>query len=275
MTRASGQLLTTAMLRELWDPLTLKPGRTYRASFCTVELWVKHSQEDWYVAHRATESELPAAGLHPVGAAAEPADAQWSRWVAGDDAPVVRLVPALPDRPAVLRPRYPLHVPRGRSVLFFVNVPLWVRVQVGNPPGAVLTEIPALVLRNTWFGAPTSGELCYALRTRASRELAEVSNHPYMATCPVSVENQAPSDLQFERLCVRVEHLHVYRGQRRLWTNQVEVAFKGEELVSQINIRRYAPVFEQTSERLCPAREPVDHSLLKRSFSFLRAITGF
>jgi hypothetical protein len=275
MSRPAGQLLTPGKLRELWDPISLKPERTYRASLCTVEFWIKRSKADWYVAHRPTAVELPACGLQPVAAAEEPGNAEWARWVAGDDAPRIHLVPTLPDRSVVLRPRYPLHVPRGRSVLFFVNIPLWIRVLVGASPGTTLTEIPTIALSNSWFGAPTSGELCYALKTKALRDLEEVSNHPYVVTCPVSVENQAPSDLKFERLCVRVEHLHVYRGQRRLWTNQVEVVFKGEELVSQINIRRYAPVFEQASERLCPAREPVDHSLLKKSFSFLRSITGF
>lgn len=275
MTRSSAQFLTPAKLRELWNPLEVRLERTYRASLCTIQLWVKRSQADWYVAHRPAAAELPASGLQPVPAAEEPRDAEWVRWVAGQEEPTVHLVPALPDRPVVLRPRHPLNVPRGRSVLFFVNIPLWVRVLTGPRPGTPLTEIPTIALSNSWFGAPTSGELCYALKTKALRNLEEVSNHPYMVTCPVSVENQAPSDLEFQRLCVRVEHLHVYRGQRRLWTNQVEVVFKGEDLVSQINIRRYAPVFEQTSERLCPAREPVDHSLLKKSFSFLRAITGF
>jgi len=275
MSRAAPQALTPAKLRELWNPLPIKPERTYQASFCTMQLWVKHSKADWYVTHRATARELPAAGLHLVLPDAEPKDAAWTRWVAGDDRPLIHLIPALPDRPVVLRPRYPLHVPRGRSAQFFVNLPLWIRVQAGAPSATPLTEIPAVVLSNTWFGAPTAGELCYALKTKAPRHLEEVSNHPYTVTCPVSVENQAPTDLEFQRLCIHVEHLHVYRGQRRLWTNQVEVVFKGEELVSQINIRRYAPVFEQTSERLCPARQPVDHSLLKKSFSFLRAITGF
>lgn len=275
MSRASQQLLTPAKLRELWNPLPLREERTYRASLCTLELWLKHSKADWHVAHRPTPRELPAAGLHPLAPGAEPTDTVWSRWVAGGDSALAHLIPALPDRPVVLRPRHPLHVPRGRSALFFVNIPLWVRIQTGAPSATVLTEIPTIVLSKTWFGDPTSGELCYALKSKVLRRLEEVSNHPYTVTCPVSVENQAPSDLEFQRLCIHVEHLHVYRGQRRLWTNQVEVAFKGEELVSQITIRRYAPVFEQASERLCPARVPVDHSLLKKSFSFLRAITGF
>ena len=113
------------------------------------------------------------------------------------------------------------------------------------------------------------------LKTKAQRNLEELSNHPYMVTCPVTVENQAPTNLDFRRICIRVEHLHVYRGVRRLWTNQVEVLFKGEDFASQINVLKYAPKLEASSERLCPAREPVERSLLKKSFSFLRSLTGF
>ena len=270
----SGQL-TPTLLRSLWDPLAVKPRFPMYASLGPLEVWVRQEGEDWFVAHRRREPEIAACAPRLLQPTNKLEDLPWSRWVSSRPTDRVRLIPALPDRSVVVRPKFPLNVPTGESVLFYVNIPVWVRVTVGEKPELTLSEIPSVVLSNTWFGEPTSGELCYALKTRALRALEELSNHPFMATCPVRVENQAPTDLDFQRICIRVEHLHVYRGARRLWTNQVEVIFKGEDFTSQINVLKYAPRLEGTSERLCAAREPVERSLLKKSFSFLRSLTGF
>jgi hypothetical protein len=91
----------------------------------------------------------------------------------------------------------------------------------------------------------------------------------------VLIRNQAPSDLDFQRICIRVEHLSVYQGETRLWTNRVEVLFRGEDLTSQIIFNRDVPGFDEVAELLCTAREPAERSLLKKSFFFLKSLTGF
>jgi hypothetical protein len=267
--------LTPSLLKALWDPFPIKPRGVVYASLGPLEVWLRQLGEDWYVAYRRAEPEVQPSAPRTLQPTGDLEELPWSRWVSTRTSERMRLVPALPDRSVVVRPRYPLNVPTGESVLFYVNIPLWVRVTVGETAELTLSEIPSVVLSNTWFGEPTAGELCYALKTKAQRDLEELSNHPYMVTCPVKVENLAPTDLEFQRICIRVEHLHVYRGLRRLWTNQVEVQFKGEDFASQISVIKYAPKLEGTSERLCAAREPVERSLLKKSFSVLRSLTGF
>jgi hypothetical protein len=274
MKTVSRSRLTPELLRDLWNPVPMRPGTPIHVSLGTLELWVRHLHEDWFVAFRRADPEVPLCPPHPVRESSALEGLPWRRWVSGSSAAWLRLIPALPDRSVVVRPSYPLNVPTGESVLFYANVPIWVRVAVGEKAELTLCEIPSVILSNTWFGEPTAGELCYSLKTKAQRDLEAVSNHPYMAACPVHVENQAPTDLEFQRICVRVEHLHVFRGRQRLWTNQVEVLFKGEDFASQITVLKYAPKVEQVSERLCPAREPVERSLLKKSFSFLRSLTG-
>jgi len=265
--------------RRLWEPKEIEPETWHHARIGPLDLWIKRSQADWYLTH---ERELNREKVQPVPEPLHPArnDARvqnltWTRWVAGEESNRVQLVPALPDRSLVIRPRYPLNVPRGKNVLFFMNIPIWVRILVGLPKTISLCELPTVVLAKTWFGDPVSGELCYSLRTRAMRDLNAVENHAYMATCPVLIQNQAPNDLDFQRICIRVEHLTVYRGGTRLWTNQVEVLFRGEELTSQIIMNRDVPGFDEAAEAICPAREPVEKSLLKRSFFFLKSLTGF
>jgi len=259
----------------LWNPYTVKPNIPYYTSFGPIELWVKRSHQDWYVATSRPSEESPARPLGPLPKGRDLSSLDWKRWVSVEEALSIRFIPALPDRSVVFRPQFPINVPQNQNLVFFINVPLWIRVRAGDSDGLDLWEVPSIVLSNTWFGDPTIGELCYDLKTHVMRNLEEVPNLPYTATCPININNQASTDLDFQRLCIRVEHLHVYQGKERLWTNQVEVVFKGEDLNSQINIQKYAPNYEQTSERLCAARQPVDKSLLKRSFYALRTLTGF
>jgi hypothetical protein len=265
--------------RKLWEPKEIRLETWYHTRIGPLDAWIKRSQADWYLTHerqRDREKVQPRpVPLHPAQSSARVERLTWTRWVAGEEGNRVQFLPVLPDRSVVIRPRYPLNVPRGKDVLFFVNIPIWVRILVGLPETVMLCELPTVVLSNTWFGDPITGELCYSLKTRAMRDLKAVENHAYMATCPVLIRNQAPSDLDFQRICIRVEHLSVYQGETRLWTNRVEVLFRGEELTGQITFNRNVPGFDEAAVPLCPAREPVEKSLLKRSFFFLKSLTGF
>lgn len=262
----------------LWEPRQLSSEDWYQARIGPLAIWLRRSQEDWYVAHEREpgrgQGEAPPSPLNPAQNNAPVDRLTWNRWVAGEEAAQVRLLPCLPDRAVVIRPRYPLNVPRGKEVLFFVSLPVWARVLVGEEQPKTLCELPTVVLSNTWFGDPVTGELCYSLKTKVLRQIDMVERHAHMAVCPVLIRNQASADLDFQRICIRVEYLSLYRGETHLWTNQVEVQFHGEDLNSTIITGRGAPEYERTAERICLARDPTERSLLKKSFFFLKALTG-
>jgi hypothetical protein len=262
----------------IWEPKQLSGEGWYHASVGPLDLWIRRTPADWYVAHArdtGREQALSApAPLQPAQTNARVDRLTWNRWVAGEEAARVHLVPCLPDRAVVIRPRYPLNVPRGKEVLFFVSIPVWARLLVGEQESLTLCELPTIVLSKTWFGDPITGELCYSLKTKVLRQIEMVENLAHLAVCPVLIRNQAFADLDFQRICIRVEYLSLYRGQTRLWTNQVEVQFHGEELNSTIITGRGAPEFERTAEELTEARLAPERSLLKKSFSFLKALSG-
>ena len=259
----------------LWEPRQLASEDWYQTRIGPLAIWLRRSPEDWYVAHEREPGHDQAGDAPAPLHLAQNRDVDrltWNRWVAGKEAVQVRLVPCMPDRAVVIRPRYPLNVPRGKEVLFFVSLPVWTRVLVGE--SEMLCELPTVVLNNTWFGDPITGELCYSLKTKVLRQIDMVEQSAHLAVCPVLIRNRAFVDLDFQRICIRVEYLSVYRGRTRLWTNLVEVQFHGEDLNSTIITGRGAPEFERTAEKLCDARLPTERSLLKKSFSFLKALTG-
>jgi hypothetical protein len=259
----------------LWEPAAIEENVLYQADFSTLTVWLKRSGEDWYLASRRPDRETAPGPLRALKGRRIPDGLSFSRWVVGSDVSTVRFVPAMPDRPIVVRPAIALRVPEGKDTLFFTSIPVWIRVVAGRDEDITLCELPSLVLSNTWFGEATAGELCYALRTRAMRTLKEIEPQAHTAICPITIRNRAPNELNFERLCLRVEYLSVYRGSDRLWTNELEVRFQGEEQSSQVTIGRGAPAFAENLSKVCDARQVADRTLLKQSFSFLRSLTGF
>ena len=155
-------------------------------------------------------------------------------------------------------------------------MPLWLRF-VFRPEGreAVGAEVPTRKLSSTWFGDPAGGELCYSLEAPLRRGADAVAPDESYAVCEVEVRNLSPEPLAFERICVHVESMRLFSSGGRLWTNEVQVAFKGADQVSQLSFLPKPPASVRSPELVCDHRTPPDNSLLKRSFNFLREITGF
>ncbi len=257
----------------LWRPLALEPERRYRSRVGPLTVWLKRVDGELYVASALQAGETDVQPLcREEEAGPEP---PWIRFVVETDSDLVRLRPVMPDRPVVVRPQYPLKMQGGSRALFFVKVPVWVRLQAGQSDPPPLCELPTVVLSNTWFGTPSDGELCYALKTKARRTLEEAPPDAFQVVCPVSVRNQTSVDLDFRRLCLRVVHLGVYLGSAGLWANTVEVVYRGEEQASQIEITGKLIEAAGDAELVAEPRQPSSRSLLRKSFSFLKSLTGF
>jgi hypothetical protein len=67
---------------------------------------------------------------------------------------------------------------------------------------------------------------------------------------------------------------YVYTGQNRLWTNEVQISFKGENETSQVKYVESAPEYEQIDGVLSNPRISQKQTLLQRSFSTFRLFGG-
>ena len=270
-------------MAELWDPVELNNAVVYRCEIGGASFFIKHFENDWYVASRARERDSGVSLLAPESSQArfgkdEPSPT-WNRWIAGEEALVVRLVPALPDRSLVVKPEFTIKVPVGHSAVFYVSIPIWIRIVAGDDrtggPSLMLTEVPTALLSKTWFGDRVSGDLCYALTTHAERDLSDLKPVPHQAICPLSIRNNSQFELDFQRLCLHAENLSVFKASERLWTSVVNVDFRGEEQMSQIRIVDRPPdQAGQDCPKICDARVKPDKSLMKKSFQMLRFLTG-
>lgn len=199
----------------------------------------------------------------------------WKRWVVGDNCNQISILPIMPDRPIVVRPEVPLKIPKDQEALFFVSIPVWVKIVVFNSGETILCEEPSIILSNIWFGDPMSGELCYSLRSRARRQIVDAEAKPHKAICPVRIQNVAQSQLDVNRFCVNVEYLKIYKGQNQLWTNEVHISFQGEDAASRIDYLQKSPEYEAVDSILSDAKTKWEKTLLKKSLGTFKLLASF
>lgn len=259
----------------LWEPHKIEQDQCLEAQVGPLQLWLRRSGDEIRIArkHRGNpESRLKATPLHPA-AERKPAGLDWTRWICGD-CDQVALTPVAPDRPVVVRPEAPVKIPPGREALFFVGVPLWVRITAGAANKIQLCEESSVTLSNIWFGDPMSGDLCYSLRTRARRRISDSQIEPHRAVCPVTIRSAAPVQVDIERFCVHVAHLSIYPGTSRLWTGGVQITFKGEAETSQVEYSEKPPTYEEVEMALSEPRTPVKKRLVQRSLGSFGSFGG-
>jgi len=261
---------------DIWKKQTIEAGRTYSSQLGPLSLWLKKVDDELHIATDRA-SDAGTTGSHGLAQRSEPApeSLDWGRWVIGRDESSVQLLPVMPDRGVVVRPESPVKIPPSMEAVFFVSIPIWIKVYAGGSRLSELWEVPSVIRSNTWFGDALSGELCYSLVSRARRQVEDTDHPLNKAVCPVKIRNESDHMLSVDRFCVHVEHLSVYGGMRLLWTNHVTIRFQGEDQISRVDYARQKPDLDSQVKLLTPPRVPQKETLLKRSLGSFARLTDF
>lgn len=255
----------------------LDSNRLYRAQIGPLTIWLSLRYDEIHIATERLENELVENETTSFAAVegGEQANLDWKRWIVGSRCNQVSFLPVMPDRPVVVRPDVPVKIPKDKEAIFFVSIPAWVRINMGKSGQTILCEEPSIIRSNIWFGDLMSGELCYSLRTRARRHIAEIEPKPHRVTCPVRIRNTTESQFDVERFCVHVEYLKIYKGAARLWTNEILISYMGEDIASKIDYMQQPPEYEPIETTISEARIPMKKTLLKKSLGTFKQLTGF
>ncbi len=255
---------------ELWGQLTIPDDGHIVRCIGDAVIRARTLDDEWEIARSYLDSHSD----EDASDGSAEAQIAWTRFVTVRN-DTLTLKPGLPDRPVVVRPESPIVILPGRWGRFFVSIPLWIRFVSGAAgKDTVMEEVPSTVLPSTWFGDIGTGELCYALDVPLRRDVDPVAD-PGVATCEVRVTNGSKERLRFERICVHAEHMRLYLADGRLWTNEVRVVFRGTDQVSQLTFRNGPPERHPSGVVVCEPRVAPESSLIKRSFTLFREITGF
>lgn len=256
-----------------WGPVRIEESETRRWRIGPRSLWLTRKPDEIAVAHCASDDPLDRSlerGVPVEGDVPETADRL--RFAVRSADRMLELVPALADRPAVVRPDAPLAIPAQEEVTLYVHSPVWLVLRLaraGERAAHVLVEVPSWRPSDTWFGPNTlRGELAYALATTARFSLGDDAGHPHRATTPIRVRNREDEPLQLERLKVPLPHLTLYASRTGLWTTSLTVDHEGDEERTTLALGSGVPSEAgPEATRLAPARDVVAGNLVVRAFA--------
>ena len=258
----------------VWDDWDLGHKQTAVWTFPECRIYVERIEQEWHVLSVADATNVREASRTFVDRSRKPASSEWRHYLSRESGPV-RPQPVLPDRGIVVKPDRSLTLLAGESAQFFLEIPVWFRMNAGGERQVRVFEEALTVMSNTWFGDPVTGELCYVLATRLHQGMSSIAPAAWRAVCPMAVTNDSATDLAFERICLHVQNLAVFRGAGRLWTNSLSALFRGAEQASHIQVSPGAPEFEPGLEPAAPARQPAESWDIRRTFSRIREFADF
>lgn len=256
-------------MHALWTPAELPEHDCLFWQAGPLELWLRRRGVEWCVAVRRHEGEPVPTDARGGVPAIPPEDLEWVRWAVGPERSEAVIRPRLPDRPVVVRPESPVFIPSGQRISFFVSIPLWLGIAVGQHAEDDLVRHPTVVLSDTWFGDPMDGRLCYSLRTTARQSIRDFVPTFHRAISPVNLTNESKQTLEFRRFCLAVKHLDVYEGHDRLFANSVHVTYRGEDHDGVVRYSDKAPSLDGLGVKLSAAPEPAHASLIQRTIDRL------
>ncbi|MDH5589480.1 MAG: hypothetical protein OEZ65_00420 [Gemmatimonadota bacterium] len=258
----------------LWGDRPFPPdGETDRVRVGPLTLWYKVVDNEVWLAHR---HETDASGVIPAG---PPPDVEWSRWAMRDHVHHLHIAPVFPEEILVVRPEHSFTLLRRARARVYMRVPIWVRVEAVEGSDArfmpaTLVELPTATLSHTWWGDFRDGEMGYGLTTRARRELSPELFEPHLAVSTLQLVNRSQDNLAVEKIAVRSAHLSLYQRGGELWTEEMQVEYRGEAEGSDVLMLGRAPDEAEGSVLLTPPRRPTK-GLHARTFARLKALSGF
>jgi hypothetical protein len=256
----------------MWGAVGLRTGETREYTLGDLHVQLRRrSEEVWLRSTHAPPEERGRGKASEAGGAPE----DWIRWAVSAEEDL-ELEPRLPDRPVVVSPEQPFFLPPEGRARVYVRIPLFVSVattgEVSEP--TVLEEFASLVLSDTWWGSFTEGELAYWLETRARREIPTGLEDAHMAVCPLLLVNRSEEPLEVERFAVRVAYLTLLHREDEIWTDEVQVRYRGGHEGSEIRYTGGVPEEVGPVEALAKSREPAPRGLRSRTFGRLAARVG-
>ena len=238
------------------------------------QLWARRSENEWRVASLQGDDPLDNTLLVEVPSTLHdpPENAEVRRFGFQQEPETVTLTPALADRPVIVSPEQPLHLPPQERISLFISTPVWVGLLIGDASKPHLDQ-PTHRPTDTWFGPSTmDGELCYASRTAARMYLENLPVRPHRVITTVEVKNRSTVALTVEKLKIPTENLSVFASRDgNLWTETVTLEHQEEASMASVRSGKGAPKIAADATPVSGPRSSLEQGFLTRTFGGLMA----
>jgi hypothetical protein len=213
--------------KQWWGAIPLPKNNSFLLKSHTFTVAVEHKSKEWCI-HVLRENMSDDEGNDntfqcSVGEFSPVYCGDISRHIINDNTVTLDVKPSLADRTVVCRPKSPITIVPGASVVIYLSTPIWLTIGVIDKEYTLLKEAATQRLSDTWFGASTmQGELCYASQTIGRLDLDKLPFRGQRAITPLLIENKADNDLLFERIALPVPSLSLFTSKTgQLWTQNV------------------------------------------------------
>lgn len=253
-------------LRQFWSARRIGQDRVSLARLGPLRLWLARDDQEWsYACEYGELSEVQDIAQVPRDVISN--NLEWTHTVFADAPREVRLQPTVPDRPVVVKPEHPVVIPGGESGLFYVLMPVFIKILVDDKGRELeLGTVPSRQLSDTWFGHQTGGELCYSLPFAAGRELAAMNPLPHQVLCPIEIRNSSHEKLLFERLCFRPAYATLFSGSHHLWSSRTRIEHEGSFKGTSIRYEALRPETEPDATLVAESVRRVEKGFQRLTF---------
>ena len=182
-----------------------------------LEFWIKRYDNEWRIYHRSLENpSLKDITIQLPAIDTQPSNIEVQRFGVHETCDQLTFQPVLANRPIVVRPEKPFHLPSKEEVSIYVSHSVWLKISFGlkNTP---LITLPIYRPSDTWFGSNTiDGELCYSARSKAKIRFNDLEIFPYRAVTKIQLQNKSNSDVFLERIKVPLPSLSLYLSEKQI-----------------------------------------------------------
>jgi len=255
-----------------WGDYEVGTNQTLRWQIGPKILWISRDHKEWKVA--SVEAQEPLDNPLIVAETTKEPDGDdidvW-RFAVQSKSNAVRLVPALPDRPLIVKTTKPVFVPSMEETILFVSIPLWLRIYAGEG-SAELMDSAIVRPSDTWFGPNTmKGDLCYASQTSARLHIEDLPLRPHRSMTSVRIRNNSILKLHIEGLKIPVNNLSLFASEKgHLWTEALTL--EQEDHTDKANVRLdKKPALTMESTLVTQPRTKISRGFLLDAFGSLVA----
>lgn len=255
----------------MWNTYVIEDATSYMLQLFNHEIFVMRNSDNWNFA-----IENSTAVNEEIILKKKPSEKELTSWkgYVTNNSDALLINPGFPDRPLVVKSLFPLIVLPNRSIKIFIKIPVWYVFYCGSiSPENKLFELPSKLLSSTWFGDPSNGTYSYELEDNFNSDSDEILTEKYGILCPVTIHNKTKEHLNFERLFLTVDSLSIFHSENSLFTNDIEIIYKGTNMDSELKIVDLSISKNSNTKILTEPRNPDSKNLVQRSFYFFKSLT--
>ena len=247
-----------------WSVYNIESDQIYQCRIGEANLWIKRDGKEIYI---ATSHDKNIDGQNKSDI---PEDLKWARFVIKEEPISIELSPAMPDRPLVVKPEASFYLTSGTKRTIHVRIPIWVCISIAAKTKIKLVEIPSVILSNTWFGDLIDGELCYWLTSGARSKIEPDPARPYLAICPLTIQNESDENLFVEKFIVRAENSSLFIHNDQLYTDEILISFKGKDDISSITFKGKPKTEILGASKIADPRKKQSKKILAKTFDLIK-----